>query len=114
MTANSQMLKILVTGAWGLIGSHLGKFLKQKGYWVRGVDIRAPNYMSEEEICDEFFSLDLRRWENCLQATEGMDEVYALAADMGGMGFISGNQAKILLNNPLINIHTLDAAREQG
>ena len=114
MTSNSQMLKILVTGAGGFIGSHLGKFLKQKGYWVRGVDIRAPNYMSEEEICDEFISLDLRRWENCLQATEGMDEVYALAADMGGMGFISGNHAQILHNNSLINIHTLDAAREKG
>jgi GDP-D-mannose 3', 5'-epimerase len=114
MTTNSQPLKILVTGAGGFIGSHLGKFLKQKGYWVRGVDIKAPTYMREEDICDEFLSLDLRRWENCLQATEGIEEVYALAADMGGMGFISGNHAQILHNNSLINIHTLDAAREHG
>ena len=114
MPTNSPMSKILVTGAGGFIGSHLGKFLKQKGCWVRGVDIKAPNYMSEEEICDEFLSLDLRRWDNCLRATEGMDEVYALAADMGGMGFISGNHAQILHNNSLINIHTLEAAREQG
>jgi nucleoside-diphosphate-sugar epimerase len=58
--------------------------------------------------------LDLRRWENCLEATEGIEEVYALAADMGGMGFISQNHAQILHNNSLINIHTLDAARENG
>jgi GDP-D-mannose 3', 5'-epimerase len=114
MTTNSQAVKVLVTGAGGFIGSHLGKFLKQKGYWVRGVDIRAPDYTSEELICDEFLSLDLRRWENCLQATEGMDEVYALAADMGRMGFISSNHAQILHNNALMDIHTLDAAREQG
>ena len=114
MNTNSQPVKILVTGAGGFIGSHLGKFLKQKGYWVRGVDIKVPDYLSEDEICDEFFILDLRRWENCLQAAESMDEVYALAADMGGMGFISGNHAQILHNNSLINIHTLDAAREQG
>jgi GDP-D-mannose 3', 5'-epimerase len=114
MTTNSQSGKILVTGAGGFIGSHLGKFLKQAGYWVRGVDIKVPDYLSEDEICDEFFLLDLRRWENCLQAAESMDEVYALAADMGGMGFISGNHAQILRNNSLINIHTLDAAREQG
>ena len=114
MSSNSQSSKILVTGAGGFIGSHLGKFLKQKGYWVRGVDIKAPAYFSEEEICNEFLLLDLRRWENCLQATEGMDEVYALAADMGGMGFISANHAQILHNNSLINLHTLDAAREHG
>lgn len=114
MTRNSQSGKIVVTGAGGFIGSHLSKFLKQKGYWVRGVDIKAPEYSDEVEICDEFLRLDLRRWENCLQATEGMDEVYALAADMGGMGFISGNHAQILHNNALINIHTLDAARKQG
>jgi len=114
MSSNSQSSKILVTGAGGFIGSHLGKFLKQKGYWVRGVDIKGPTYLSEEEVCNEFLLLDLRRWENCLQATEGMEEVYALAADMGGMGFISANHAQILHNNSLINLHTLDAAREHG
>jgi GDP-D-mannose 3', 5'-epimerase len=114
MIMNSQSGKILVTGAGGFIGSHLGKFLKQQGYWVRGVDIKAPDYLSEDEICDEFLLLDLRRWESCLKATEGMNEVYALAADMGGMGFISGNHAQILHNNSLINIHTLEAARQHS
>jgi GDP-D-mannose 3', 5'-epimerase len=104
--------KILVTGAGGFIGHHLVSFLKRKGDWVRGVDLKTPEYSPTD--ADEFRQLDLRRWENCLQATNGMDEVYALAADMGGMGFISANHAPILHNNALINLHTLDAARENG
>ena len=104
--------KALVTGAGGFIGSHLARFLKQTGYWVRGVDIKLPDYLNKDEICDEWSLLDLRRWENCLKAAEGMDEIYALAADMGGMGFISTNHAQILHNNALINIHTLEAARQ--
>src|SRR5918912_1169580 len=84
------------------------------GYWVRGVDIKPPEYMAEDEICDEFLLLDLRRWNNCLRATLEIDEVYALAADMGGMGFISANHAQILHNNSLINLHTLEAAHVNG
>jgi len=79
---------------------------------VRGADIKAPEY--GESAADEFLLLDLRRWEQCLQATVGVDEVYALAADMGGMGFISANHSLILYNNALINLHTLEAARENG
>ncbi len=101
--------KVLVTGAGGFIGHHLVTFLKNRGYWVRGVDIKLPEYSTTD--ADEFELLDLRRWDNCLQATREVDEVYALAADMGGMGFISANHAQILRNNSLINIHTLDAAR---
>lgn len=104
--------KVLVTGAGGFIGHHLVTYLKNKGYWVRGVDIKEPEYALTD--ADEFKLLDLRRWENCLEATEGMDHVYALAADMGGMGFISSHHAQILHNNILINVHTLDAARENG
>jgi GDP-D-mannose 3',5'-epimerase len=104
-----QQEKVLVTGAGGFIGHHLVTYLKRQGYWVRGTDVKLPEY--EPSKADEFLQLDLRRWENCLQVTAGVDEVYALSADMGGMGFISGNHAQILHNNSLINIHTLEAAR---
>lgn len=103
---------VLVTGAGGFIGSHLVTYLKDRGYWVRGVDLKYPEF--GETTADEFEILDLRRWESCLQATRGIDHVYALAADMGGMGFISANHSQILHNNSLINIHTLEAARVNG
>lgn len=104
--------KVLVTGAGGFIGHHLVTYLKRKGYWVRGVDLKYPEF--SEVDADEFEILDLRRWDNCLQATRGVEEVYGLAADMGGMGFISSHHAQILHNNSLINIHTLEAARING
>jgi nucleoside-diphosphate-sugar epimerase len=106
------MKRVLVTGAGGFIGYHLTSYLKRHGYWVRGADLKVPEFGSSE--ADEFLNLDLRLRENCLKATEGMDEVYALAADMGGMGFISSHHAEILHNNALINIHTLEAARHHG
>jgi len=104
--------KVLVTGAGGFIGGHLVTYLRGKGYWVRGADLKYPEFGATD--ADDFRILDLRRWGNCLAATEGVDEVYALAADMGGMGFISAHHAEILHNNSLISIHTLDAARENG
>jgi GDP-D-mannose 3', 5'-epimerase len=106
------MTRVLVTGAGGFIGHHLVVYLKAAGYWVRGVDLKYPEYCASE--ADEFALLDLRRWEACLEATRGVNEVYALAADMGGMGFISANHGQILHNNSLINIHTLEAARTNG
>ena len=107
-----QQRRALVTGAGGFIGHHLVTHLKSLDYWVRGVDIKWPEYNPSD--ADEFELLDLRRWDACLQATRGVDDVYALAADMGGMGFISTNHAPILYNNGLINFHTIEAARLNG
>jgi nucleoside-diphosphate-sugar epimerase len=104
--------RVLVTGAGGFIGNSLVAYLKSLGYWVRGVDIKPPEFSPSS--ADEFELLDLRRWDNCLQASRNVDEVYALGADMGGMGFISAHHAQILHNNALINLHTLEAARVNG
>ena len=103
---------VVVTGAGGFIGHHLVTYLKQQGYRVRGVDLKYPEYTDVD--ADEFEIVDLRRWDNCLQVTRGATEVYALAADMGGMGFIQNHHAEILYNNALINFHTLEAARCNG
>ena len=104
--------KVLVTGAGGFIGHHLVKRLKNDGFWVRGVDLKYPEF--ETSAADDFVLLDLRRWENSLAAAHGIDEVYNLAADMGGIGYITANHADIARNNILINTHTLEAARRQG
>ena len=118
MTARSRPPKagpverVLVTGAGGFIGHHLVTRLKEEGFWVRGVDLKVPEYT--EIDADEFQVADLRLKEACEAATEGIDHVYALAADMGGMGFIAFNNATILHNNALINLHTLEAARQAG
>jgi GDP-D-mannose 3', 5'-epimerase len=104
--------RALVTGAGGFIGHHLVKDLTRRGYWVRGVDLEPPEY--EPSAADEFQVADLRRSEDAAAACKGVDEVYALAADMGGMGFISAHHAQILHNNSLINLHTLEAARQSG
>ncbi|MER3425558.1 MAG: NAD-dependent dehydratase, partial [Nitrospiraceae bacterium] len=104
--------RVLVTGAGGFIGHHLVSFLKSKGHWVRGVDIKKPEY--ETTHADEFDLLDLRRWDNCLLATRGIGDIYNLAADMGGIGFIESHKAEIMHNNALINLHMLEAARVSG
>jgi GDP-D-mannose 3',5'-epimerase len=106
------MQRVLVTGAGGFIGHHLVTHLKRLGYWVRAVDLKPPEYTRID--ADEFEVVDLRRRDEALQVMRGIDEVYALAADMGGMGFISQNHATILHNNALINLNTIEAARIHG
>ena len=105
--------RVLVTGAGGFIGHHLVKRLKAEGHWVRGADIKYPEY--EASAADEFEILDLRKAENCLLATRGgIDEVYNLAADMGGIGYITTSHAEISRNNILINAQMLEASRQNG
>jgi GDP-D-mannose 3', 5'-epimerase len=104
--------RVLVAGAGGFIGHHLVKFLVGRGYWVRGVDIKEPEY--ESSSAHEFELLDLRRRDNCLIATQGIGQVYNLAADMGGIGYITAYHADISRNNILINTHMLEASQING
>jgi len=104
--------RVLVTGAGGFIGHHLVKRLKAEGCWVRGVDIKPPEF--EPTAADEFQLLDLRSWHNALEASSHVNQVYNLAADMGGIGYITAKLADIARNNILINAHMLEAARLNG
>jgi len=110
------MKKALICGAGGFIGGHLIKKLKKEGYWVRGVDIKEHEFAPTP--ADEFLLLDLREAENCeaaLSLEDGrLDEVYQLAADMGGMGFIHSAECDIMHNSALINIHMIDTAAKMG
>ena len=99
-----------MAGAGGFIGHHLVKRLKSQGYEVRGADLKPPEY--EETQADEFELVDLRQFEDCLKVTRGVDEVYQLAADMGGIGYITAFHADVARNNALINAHMLQAATE--
>jgi GDP-D-mannose 3', 5'-epimerase len=102
--------RILVTGAGGFIGHHLVTRLKSEGHWVRGADIKMPEY--EASAADEFAQVDLRKYDNCLLVTRcGIDQVYNLAADMGGIGYITASHADIARNSVLINAHMLEASR---
>jgi len=110
------MKRALVCGAGGFIGGHLVKKLKRENYWVRGVDINEHEFATTQ--ADEFALLDLREEEGCIAALtlpEGsFDEVYQLAADMGGMGFIHSSECEIMRNSALINIHMVDKASKMG
>lgn len=111
------MKKALVCGGGGFIGSHLVKHLKADGLWVRGVDIKYPMFTASP--ADDFLLLDLRDSENCKKALlmpdgTAPDEVYQLAADMGGMGFIDSAECEIMRNSALININMIHAAAVAG
>ena len=104
--------RVLVTGAGGFIGHHLVQHLSELGYWVRGADLKCPEFCST--AASEFRIADLRNPEHCKEVTANVDMVFALAADMGGMGYISNHHATILHSNTLINFNTLEAARLNG
>ena len=99
----------LVAGAGGFIGHHLVDYLASQGHWVRGVDVKLPEFVDSN--ADEFELLDLRLWSDCLQATRGIDQVYHLAADMGGIGYIANHHGGLTKNNVLISTHLLEASR---
>ncbi len=106
------MRNILVTGAGGFIGSHMVEYLQEKGYTVRGVDIKRPEFSRIKT--EQFELLDLRKPENCKVATRNIDQVYAFAADMGGIGYITQVKADVMHNNVLINANTLSACVKNG
>jgi len=101
----------VVTGAGGFIGHHMVGYLKQKGYFVRGVDIKKPEF--EKTTADEFLLLDLRDIKNAKKAVAGMKEVYTFAANMGGVAFIDKFHAEIMHDNLLININMLESSKNE-
>lgn len=110
------MKRALVCGAGGFIGGHLLKRLRREGYWVRGVDLERPEFAKTQ--AHEFLLLDLRdeaAARTALALGDGaFDEVYQLAADMGGMGFIHSSECEVLRNNALINLNMVQAASDAG
>ncbi len=112
MQGREPQRRALVTGAGGFIGHHLVKHLKSQGYWVRGADLKRPEF--EPTPADSFLVMDLRDPKNCARAVRGVQDVYSLAADMGGIGYITASHADITRNNVLINAHMLEAARRES
>jgi len=108
------MKKALVCGAGGFIGSHLVRRLKEEGYFVRGVDLKYPEYSKTE--ADEFIKGDLRDSYLVDVCVDGVDEVYQLAADMGGADFIfTGlNDSEIMHNSAMVNLNIVDSMKRLG
>jgi GDP-D-mannose 3',5'-epimerase len=104
--------RVLVAGGGGFIGSHLAKRLLEQGNKVLCVDWKENEYFKQEEFCSEFKLLDLREKQHCIDVTKDIDDVYCLAADMGGMGFIQSNHSVILYNNTMISFNMVEAARQ--
>jgi len=107
-------VKVCVAGAGGFIGAHLARRLKQMGKYVVAVDWKNQEFFENSEFCDEFLLLDLRQLHGCIEATKGCYEVYNLAADMGGMGFIQSNHSVLFYNNTMISFNMMEATRRNG
>jgi GDP-D-mannose 3', 5'-epimerase len=103
--------RILITGGGGFIGSHLARTLFKQGHFVRIADVKFDDYI-HESYCSEKLTLDLRTKENCVKATAEIDQVYNLAANMGGIGFITEVGAEVMYDNTLINTNMLEASRQ--
>lgn len=110
----SEKLRISITGAGGFIGSHIARRLKNEGHYIIASDWKKNEHMTEDMFCHEFHLVDLRVMDNCLKVTQGVDHVFNLAADMGGMGFIQSNHSVIMYNNTMISFNMLEAARING
>lgn len=110
----SEKLRISITGAGGFIASHIARRLKSEGHYIIASDWKKNEHMTEEMFCHEFHLVDLRVMDNCLKVTTGVDHVFNLAADMGGMGFIQSNHSVIMYNNTMISFNMLEAARVNG
>jgi len=106
--------KVCIGGGAGFIGSHLAKRMRGEGWYVICADWKDNEFMEPKDFCDEFKKLDLRRIESCIDATKGCDQVFNLAADMGGMGFIESNQSVLLFNNTMLSFNMLEASRMNG
>lgn len=110
------MQRALVCGAGGFIGSHLVRALKRDGFFVRGVDVKRPEF--SPTAADEFLLLDLRSRENCVKALDmggrAPDRVFQLAAEMGGMGYIHSAASEIMYDSVLINAHMCHEAAARG
>jgi GDP-D-mannose 3',5'-epimerase len=104
-------LNILVTGGGGFVGSHLARELFKQGHFVRIADIKFDDYI-KEKYYSEKINADLRILENCIKVTKDIDMVYNLAANMGGIGFITEVGAEVMHDNTLINTYMLEAARQ--
>ncbi len=106
------MVKALVTGAGGFIGCHVERFLKKKGYWVRSLDLRPSPYV--QSCSDEFVIADLRKWESCVRATDGIQEVFSFAALAGGIRSTEIMRAQSMRDNVLVDAHLMEACRQNG
>lgn len=107
----SEKLRISITGAGGFIASHIARRLKSEGHYIIASDWKKNEHMTEDMFCHEFHLADLRVMDNCLKVTKGVDHVFNLAADMGGMGFIQSNHSVIFYNNTMISFNMMEASR---